>query len=209
MKKPYDSIRIFKSDFCEFFTHVHPITPLLIWVPVLVYFLYRASAVDRLSGYSIGSLWALGLFFWTLAEYFLHRYVFHYPAEGRAQEWFQFLIHGLHHADPVDPTRLVMPPFAGVILAVLFYSSFKMFLGPLKVDPFFSGFLVGYLCYDYIHYSVHHFTPRTRLGKLIKQHHMVHHFVAHEARWGVSSPIWDHVFGTIEERKRPSPGRAV
>jgi sterol desaturase/sphingolipid hydroxylase (fatty acid hydroxylase superfamily) len=58
---------------------------------------------------------------------------------------------------------------------------------------------VGYLCYDYIHFATHHFRPRTRVGKFLKQHHMLHHFAEHGSRWGVSSPMWDYVFGTLEE----------
>jgi sterol desaturase/sphingolipid hydroxylase (fatty acid hydroxylase superfamily) len=198
MKRRYDSIRIFQSSFCEFFTHVHPITPLIIWAPVSGFFLWRAFTFTHLSAASVFGLAFMGFIFWTLAEYLLHRFVFHFSPGSPIEEKFQFIIHGLHHADPVDPTRLVMPPFASVILAVIFYSIFFSVLGPRATGSFFGGFIVGYLCYDYIHYAVHHFTPRTRLGKFLKQSHMIHHFVSHDARWGVSSPLWDYVFGTAD-----------
>ncbi|MCM2322727.1 MAG: sterol desaturase family protein, partial [Oligoflexia bacterium] len=55
---------------------------------------------------------------------------------------------------------------------------------------------------DYTHFAVHHFTPRTRYGKMLKQHHMLHHYVDPEARWGVSSPFWDYVFGTLKVKAR-------
>ena len=99
-----------------------------------------------------------------------------------------------------------MPPVAAMILACVLYSIFRVFLGPTFVEPFFAFFLIGYLCYDYIHYAVHHFTPRTRVGKMLKQSHMNHHFVSHDSRWGVSSPFWDYVFGTLEEPKRVRHG---
>src|SRR5690606_29367803 len=105
----------------------------------------------------------LGFFVWTFSEYVLHRFIFHFRAHGRLQERLQFLIHGLHHDDPEDATRLVMPPAAAVILATLLYGFFRLFLDEARIEPFFALFLVGYLCYDYIHFSVHHFTPRTRL----------------------------------------------
>lgn len=201
MAKKYQSIRIFKSDALERFTHVHPITPLVLWVPVIAYLFYLSSAIDHLSGSEVIRWAAAGFFIWTLFEYVLHRFIFHWTAQSPLQERIVYLMHGLHHDDPVDPTRLVMPPAAGLFLAVILFCIFRLVLGPLIIHGFFGGFLVGYLCYDYIHYAVHHFTPRTRIGKYLKQSHMTHHYVSHNARWGVSSPIWDYVFGTVVENK--------
>ena len=198
MPKPYQSIRIFKSDFCEFFTHVHPITPLLVWVPIVLFLFYRAFALG-LSAWAAGSWAVIGWLIWTLMEYVLHRFILHFPAQSDAGERFCFIIHGLLHQDANDPTRLVMPPFASVCIAIICYTIFRALLGGLYVAPFFAGFLIGYLCYDYIHYGVHHFTPRTKMGRVLKQNHMNHHYVRPNSRWGVSSPLWDFVFGTLDE----------
>ncbi len=199
MEKKRESIRIFKSGFLEIFTHVHPLTPLIIWTPVVGWFLWHSQQVSGLSLWSIGSLGLSGFLFWTLAEYTLHRFIFHLKPKNHLQKRFQFIIHGLHHDDPVDPTRLVMPPFAAIVLAVFFYFLFRLFLGPVWVEPFFAFFLIGYLCYDYTHYSIHHFKPRTKVGQYLKQNHMIHHYAHSHSRWGVSSPLWDFVFGTYEE----------
>jgi sterol desaturase/sphingolipid hydroxylase (fatty acid hydroxylase superfamily) len=146
----------------------------------------------------------VGFGFWTLTEYVLHRFVFHFKPKGAWQEKLYFIIHGNHHADPNDPSRLVMPPIGSLILGFFLYSFYRMFLGPVWVDPFFFGFIIGYLSYDYTHYAIHHFRPLTRFGRWNKQHHMFHHFVGHEARWGVSSPFWDYVFNSVLEKK-PQP----
>ncbi len=196
-KEKYKSIQVFQNPLLERLTHVHPIVPLLVWVPVIAFLFFRSVTTHELSVFAIGTVALFAFFFWTLAEYLLHRFVFHFNAVTPFEKRVEFLIHGLHHADPVDPTRLVMPPAGALILGVTLYSLFRLLIGPVWVDPFFAGFLIGYLCYDYTHYAVHHFTPRTKLGKLIKHHHMLHHFVTPEARWGVSSPIWDAVFGTM------------
>jgi sterol desaturase/sphingolipid hydroxylase (fatty acid hydroxylase superfamily) len=206
MAKPYKSIRLFKSDFCEFFTHVHPITPLVIFLPVVIGFLYQSCASLHMAAGTVGAWFGFGVFFWSLFEYLWHRFGLHFPAEKKIGQRFVYIMHGLHHEDAVDPTRLVMPPFAGVILAFVLFLLFRSVLGPLHVNPFFAGFIAGYLCYDYTHYAVHHFTPRTRLGKYLKQHHMQHHYVSQNARWGVSSPLWDCVFGTLEEAERVQHG---
>lgn len=199
--KTHQSIRLFKSDFCEWFSHVHPITPLLIWIPVILFLAYRGWTNAQVSAWTNGFLIISAFVSWTLVEYLLHRFIFHFPAVGKLGERFIFIMHGLHHEDPVDPTRLVMPPFASVIIAAILYVIFRALLGPDYVSMFFAAFLAGYLCYDYTHYAVHHFTPRTRFGRYVKQNHMIHHFVNPDARWGVSSPLWDYVFGTYEASK--------
>lgn len=191
----------------EKFTHVHPILPLLIWGPVSATMAYVSFQLYNFSALAGAGLILLGLFFWTLTEYVLHRFLFHFKAVGPFQERLLWLLHGLHHDDPQDPTRLVMPPVMSILLSIplysLFSATFALISQPHGVAPFFSGFLVGYLCYDYTHYAVHHFHPKTSFGKFVKQHHMLHHFADYESRWGVSSPIWDHVFGTASASSTP------
>ena len=41
-----ESVRMFESDFMELFSHVHPVTPLVIYLPLMGYMLYLA-AVQR------------------------------------------------------------------------------------------------------------------------------------------------------------------
>ncbi|MFZ9595447.1 MAG: sterol desaturase family protein [Bdellovibrionia bacterium] len=203
MSKPYKSIRVFKSPVLEWFTHVHPLTPLIIWVPVISFLLWRCFETHQLSPYRVGIIGVTGFLFWTLVEYVLHRFLFHWEGQTALARRFHFILHGLHHDDPTDPTRLVMPPGASIPLGLLFYSLIQFSLGSAVGDAFFAFFIMGYLAYDYIHFSVHHFTPRTRIGKYLKQSHMIHHFISPETRLGVSSPIWDYVFGTLEEVKDP------
>ncbi len=39
-----------------------------------------------------------------------------------------------------------------------------------------AGFFAGYLVYDMMHYYLHHFRPRGRLGRMLRERHMRHHF---------------------------------
>ncbi len=36
------------------------------------------------------------------------------------------------------------------------------------------------------------------LGQWLKHHHVLHHYQDFTKRFGVSTPLWDYVFGTIE-----------
>lgn len=203
-------LRLFESDLLEFFTHIHPAIVLAIWLPVMGYFLVRA-VVDL----PVGSTWAVltiplaflvGLFLWTLAEYSLHRFVFHFPPRSPWQERVSFLFHGVHHAQPKIKTRLVMPPAVSIPLAVLFYALFYLVaVVALGLDawlaPTFAGFIGGYLAYDMLHYATHHFAMRRGYWKLLKRHHMQHHYKTPDQRFGVSSPLWDLAFGTQPGRR--------
>ena len=117
-------------------------------------------------------------------------------------ERITFLFHGVHHAQPQCKTRLVMPPVVAIPLAAIFYGLFVLLWSvvfglPQWVGTTFAGFLVGYLIYDLMHYATHHFPMRSGYLKYIKRYHMQHHYKTPNARYGVSSPLWDKVFKTM------------
>jgi sterol desaturase/sphingolipid hydroxylase (fatty acid hydroxylase superfamily) len=203
--KRYVSKRMFENDFLERFSHVHPSIPAIVFLPIVLGLFVLASREESLSLLRCSVLGAAGLLVWTFTEYFLHRFVFHAELPGKLGARIHFMMHGVHHEDPQDPSRLVMPPAVALPLSFLFYLGFKALLGPVDVLPFFAFFLVGYLAYDYTHYYIHHAMPRTRWGKLIKASHMGHHYVSPDSRWGVSTPLWDVVFGTLHSVKRAAP----
>lgn len=194
---------LFESRFLDFFSRVHPAIPAVIFVPVIV--VCFALGIQHGNGVaaSIGLVIA-GLLIWTLAEYWLHRIVFHWEPDHRLGSRFHFIMHGVHHDHPNDPLRLVMPPGASIPLAALFFLVFYLAFGAPTYLPAFAGFILGYLIYDYTHYYVHHRVPRTWAGKRLREHHMRHHFQDSHVGYGVSTPLWDHVFRTAPRRRRTS-----
>jgi len=201
-----EPIRLFKSDFLEFFSHISPITVLVIWAPVVGYFVYRSIALERSSALMIVMGILLGLFLWTFAEYTLHRFLFHFKPRTPGQERLSFLMHGVHHAQPRDKTRLVMPPAVSIPLALVFYGLFFVIFSyvlmiPEGVSPVFAGFILGYIAYDMIHYGTHHFPIKKGYFRMVRRNHMHHHFQTPEKRFGVSNPLWDYIFSTMPPDK--------
>jgi len=194
-----ESARLFKSDLLEFFTHVHPIVPLAIFLPAIGYFMYRDWSL--VAGWQLVLFFLGGLFIWTLTEYLLHRFVFHYEPKSEWGKKLHFLMHGVHHDYPNDSLRLLMPPVVSIPLAALFYWMFHSVMGGVFISPFFAGFLFGYLCYDMIHYATHHFPMKSSTALWVKHHHMKHHYQTDDYNYGVSSPLWDFVFNTFMEKK--------
>lgn len=198
-----EPIRLFKSDFLEFFTHIHPVVVLVLYVPLVAFFLGRALLPGEAHG-AMGPVllaYAAGIMVWSLSEYLLHRFVFHYEP---TQPWLQrvwYLIHGVHHEQPQCKTRLVMPPILSIPLAFFFYGLFHVLVGmvlgmPRMSGPVFAGFVTGYLCYDMVHYAEHHLSMRWGFLKYLKRYHLRHHYKNPNHGFGVSSPVWDVVFHT-------------
>jgi sterol desaturase/sphingolipid hydroxylase (fatty acid hydroxylase superfamily) len=195
-------IRLFKSDFMEFFTHINPWVIVIFWTPIAAWLLITSiQLTNGISILRVAAGFLVGLFVWTLTEYTLHRFLFHYPPKTPRQEKIFFLFHGVHHAQPQCKTRLVMPLVLSIPMAAIFYGIFYfLFVYLLGADVWFfsafSGFLVGYLIYDLTHYATHHFPMRSGYLKFIKRYHMQHHYKTPNQRYGVSSPLWDIIFQT-------------
>jgi dihydroceramide fatty acyl 2-hydroxylase len=204
MSSPRQGIRLFRNGVLEQLSHVHPAIPLLLWVPVVAWLLWRSVIVDRLETGALAVLGIAGLIVWSFAEYVLHRFVFHLAPGSPGRERLQFVMHGIHHHAPDDSTRWLMPPAPAIAGAAALFALFRIVLGPARVLPFFACFLIGYLVYDYTHFAIHHAGLRTRLGRYLRRRHMLHHFATPDARWGVTSPLWDWVFRTTGDRAVPT-----
>lgn len=199
-----EPIRIFKSDFMEFFTHIHPAVVFVFWFPIIAFLLlYTVFTADQTTGYVfIPVCYVIGLFLWTLVEYTLHRFVFHFEPRTKRQERISFLFHGVHHVQPMSKTRLVMPPAVSVPIGAISFGVLALTVGVLLgkwhwTYAIFAGLLSGYLCYDMMHYAMHHFRLRSKALKFVRKHHMQHHASTPDMRFGVSSPLWDYVFKTM------------
>jgi sterol desaturase/sphingolipid hydroxylase (fatty acid hydroxylase superfamily) len=133
---------------------------------------------------------------WTLTEYVLHRFVFHFHPTSEFGKKIHFIFHGIHHDYPCDRLRLVMPPSVSIPLATVFFFFFKLFFTGPSLFPFFAGFLAGYLVYDMFHYMIHHVQVKGKLWNALKTHHLKHHYVNDEKGFGVSSKLWDLIVRT-------------
>ncbi|MEQ1505907.1 MAG: sterol desaturase family protein [Myxococcota bacterium] len=193
------SIPVFRNAFVErFLARSHPILPGVWFGPPIVAGL--AIGIHASPAWGL-SLFAIGLLAWTLLEYVLHRFVFHHrPGSARSAKIRQFLMHGYHHEFPNDRMRLVAPPLMSWPIAAAVALGYRLVLGPIGWWPAFAGTAAGYLAYDWVHYYTHHFVPQWALGKYLRRIHLVHHHADADKNHGISSPLWDVVFGTYRAR---------
>jgi len=196
--------QIFRNPVLESLTKTTPALNIFVYgLSLLVFSYYAIKYVGvNISGF-IGLL-IFGLFFWTFAEYMLHRYLFHWVNDSKFVQRFHFIMHGSHHQFPRDKSRLLMPPVPGLIMASLlfgiFYSIFYVLEIPDLSFGFFSGFFCGYLVYSFVHRAIHVKRPPKRF-KHIWLHHNIHHYKHPDKAFGVSNTFWDKVFGTMPPKK--------
>ncbi|HPS65314.1 MAG TPA: sterol desaturase family protein [Ignavibacteria bacterium] len=196
-----ETVRLFKNPVLEYFSHIHPATPLVVYLPVIAVSLY--FGVQNKNPLYIILTFLAGVLLWTLLEYFMHRFAFHTYPKSETGKKIHFLVHGVHHDYPRDGTRLVMPLMVSIPLAVIFYLLFKEIFGSYYLI-YFAGLVFGYVCYDSIHYATHHFPMKKGAGKWLKEYHLKHHYVDANTAYGVSNPLWDYVFRTVPSNEKSS-----
>jgi sterol desaturase/sphingolipid hydroxylase (fatty acid hydroxylase superfamily) len=201
-------VRLFDNVLLERLSRIHPMTVLMFWAPALLGCLIVGCAAQAVSPTEFIAMFVGAVLVWTLFEYCAHRFLFHLGDRFAWAGRMSFILHGGHHADPTDVTRHVMPlvatiPILSILLAIL---AQVMPLPHALVLFSFVGFC--YLNYDLTHYACHSLPMDNRLGRLLKQNHLRHHFRDSRRDFSVTCLLWDRVFGTRGLRQsRPSPVR--
>ena len=191
---------MFESRFIDLFSRTHWAVVPALFVPAMSACFYLGVARGQSTAIEGVGAFALGAVTWTLVEYWLHRMLFHWEPPGAFGERMHFILHGVHHKWPRDRFRLVMPTAVSVALFWLFLGLWNLILGRFALT-FHAGFVTGYMFYDLSHYYMHHGHPSSEWFRKLRKHHMVHHspLLEHEKKFGVSTTLWDHVFGTYAE----------
>lgn len=182
--------RLGSSTFNYWFGYVANIS-LVVWLVSRAF----AAGRPRLSGTELAAFALAGLFAWTLAEWLLHRYIYHL--------WPSFLSegHALHHDKP--RALIGVPWYLTAIALVLLYELLAIPLRPSSTGVVMGFAWLGYIFYCIAHHGSHHWSLRRGWLKKMKRHHLIHH--AHpQYNWGFTTPLWDHVFGTHYDRRAKS-----
>ena len=157
----------------------------------------RGGSSSDFAGWAVA--FACGVVFWTFAEYLVHRYIYHHVPYFKKY-------HDAHHDEPealIGAPSVVSP---ALIFAFIFAPVWP--LGLTIATGFTAGAFLGYCGYMLAHHASHQWTtkPGSYLFHL-RQHHARHHYAHDLCNFGVSTAIWDHVFGTALERRRRTADR--
>jgi len=193
--------KIFNNRRLEFFTKTHPLVIWGMYLPVIILMLYYAITIIQLSNIQAISIFTGGLIFWTLFEYLIHRFAFHFIPKGKTTMKIVYVIHGNHHEYPRDKQRLFMPPLPSIIISsnifLLMYFAGLLLNMTGYLPAFFPGFIFGYLLYGTMHYAIHSWSPPFKWMKSLWRNHHLHHYKDEHRGFGVSTTLWDRIFGTM------------
>jgi sterol desaturase/sphingolipid hydroxylase (fatty acid hydroxylase superfamily) len=193
--------RIFRNQYLEMLTKTHPLVIWGMYLPVIVFLLYASVTRLEFTFSYIILVFCSGILAWTLFEYLMHRFAFHYVAHSPRAKRIVYIMHANHHEYPRDKERLFMPPAPSFILASVIFSLFYACMGQ-HVFMFFPGFLLGYLMYGTMHFAIHAWNPPFKWMKPLWRNHHLHHYKQQERGFGVSTTMWDRVFGTMFDLKK-------
>lgn len=188
---------MFENKLLNRLTQTHIATPIIIFLVyatgLLIYTVLRTDVTPP----AIIGLFLAGTLVFTFMEYAVHRWVYHPPhdASDKYKE-ATYNMHGFHHDYPKDKKRLAMPPVLAVLISTVLLFFFEMVLAQYAF-AYLAGFVVGYAMYLVVHYTVHMYPPPKNALKVLWVNHSIHHYSENEILFGVSQPLWDHVFGTV------------
>lgn len=165
--------------------------------------LLYASAAVWWSGrpWTVAAIVLGGVFYWTLLEYILHRWMLHWEPSKPWQRVVRkcFPSHRSHHNAPLNERKNVMLQLKITVYLTLAYTALMWALGvPLAwALALNAGVLIGYQAYEYVHVACHHLPMRNSYARLLKRHHAIHHHRDETVNFGVTTTIWDHAFRTM------------
>ena len=134
---------------------------------------------------------AAGAFAWTLAEYLLHDFMFH-RGKGRTDASREHLRH--HREEGYFAPMSKKAKFAALLVVPM--AVVGWFAIGVPGVAFAAGFLGAYSAYEVHHRRIHLAAPLTRYGRWARRHHLAHHHRDATTNHGVTSPLWDIVFGS-------------
>lgn len=146
--------------------------------------------------FCVGVVWS------TLLEWLLHRYVLH-----RVTKTFKVKAHLEHHAVTIkhygaDPDY-TMPLWK---FPYKFKESWMLYIMALVHLPlaYLSTWLYVGNLFVVVWYFVTHFVSHRwpDLGWRWVPWHMEHHMVSAKKNFGVTNPLWDWLFGTLQTHKK-------
>lgn len=188
-----DRLRLFRNPWLERLTVISLGAFAALWALLL-------PAIALVGIATAATLWAVplvlaGLIVWTLTEYALHRYVFHFEPNSPLLKQVIFVIHENHHKDPDDILRNLMPPIVSIPVGLVVWALSLWALGA-QGTWFLLGFMTGYVAYDLVHFATHRLPMKGRIARMLKTHHMRHHHLKVEGNYAITGMIWDRIFST-------------
>jgi sterol desaturase/sphingolipid hydroxylase (fatty acid hydroxylase superfamily) len=135
-----------------------------------------------------------GAFGWSFTEYGMHNWRGH---KGKGKNEFS-REHLAHHAKASYFTPFWKKMKTAAVATAFVLPATWLVMGMLHAVVFTASFISMYGVYEWLHRRLHTHAPRGFYGRWARKHHFYHHFSRPTHNHGVTSPVWDLAFGTLE-----------
>lgn len=137
----------------------------------------------------------LGVLTWTFLEYMIHRFMGHDRRFHRTPFGKEHVRHHIE-GDYFAPTWKKLLLAVG-LTAILIVPA-ALLAGTAPGVAYVAGLMVFYGVYEVSHRREHTHPGFGPYGRWARRHHFHHHFVDGRSNHGVTTPLWDLVFGTYQ-----------
>lgn len=186
-------LKLFESRWLERQTMISAPAFIALWAMLLPLIAYSAPGTVHWT--TALTLVMAGMIVWTLTEYGLHRFLFHWRAGSQMMKRLVYILHGNHHNVPNDPWRNLMPPIVSLPVGGVIWATMLSLFGPMG-SWLFLGFMTGYVIYDLLHYACHQRPMKGPLLRKFRNHHLRHHYSRKHGNYAITGLIWDSLFHT-------------
>lgn len=137
----------------------------------------------------------LGILTWSFLEYVIHRWL------GHDRRWVRKspfgIEHTAHHSQGGYFAAWWKKAFAAVVVLGTVGPLGVWVAGPTLGLSYAAAFVGFYLVYELEHRLLHVWAGAGPYARWARRHHFFHHFHDPTKNHGVTSPLWDVVFGTL------------
>src|SRR5215813_15536697 len=175
------------------------LVPFCFYTAVIALLVITAARGPAMAKSRIVILVVSGFLSWGLIEYVVHRFVFHLDTFPIFRRNFLNSSHLAHHENPKAMNDLFANLRMSVPIATAYWLLAWEVLGTwLAASYLFMGLVVGYFSYEWLHFQAHHGKSRLPLLRYLRKYHLLHHYRTPDHRFGVTSPVFDWLFGTFK-----------
>jgi cyclopropane-fatty-acyl-phospholipid synthase len=176
----------------------------IVYVPLTGFGFYWSAGKETqtTTPYGVIASVCLGLFAWTLLEYVLHRFV-HAGAKPSAIRNAIAGLHMGHHRNPAYEAKVTTPVFGSLPVAAACLVALRLGGTSWQASAaVMAGIVAGYLIYEVVHFQIHCGSKTGCVIASLRALHMMHHHQDRLRCFGVTTPLWDWIFGTASSDRR-------
>ncbi len=189
-----------KKVFPGFYIY-NPHIPFYLYTPITIGMILLSIFYVQIVWWKILIGFLSAVAFWTIFEYMMHRFFFHWEPKGKFWKKLLYTIHHGHHDYPNDSRLMLVGPIVSLPAFLIIWALVYLVVGH-HAHSFMAGMASCYMFYDWLHYASHNYNFKNSFFQKLKIHHMRHHYENNDKNFAFTTLIWDIIMKTRIKNKK-------